>query len=74
MKATKKMKNFLIEVECDGDIDVEGMKELLKDMMDNQVNCTEMAISVSEKQSKFIFHKEIRKFSNLFFSPNYRTT
>ena len=49
MEVTKKMKNFLIEVECDGDIDVEGMKQLLKDMMDNQVNCTEMAISVSEK-------------------------
>lgn len=50
MKVTKKMKNFfLIEIECDGDIDVEGMKELLKDMMDNQVNCTEMTISVSEK-------------------------
>lgn len=49
MKVTKKMKNFLIEIECDGDIDVEGMKELLKDMMDNQVNCTEMAISVSKK-------------------------
>nr|DAD82970.1 MAG TPA: hypothetical protein [Siphoviridae sp. ctXZx16] len=62
MKATKKMKNFLIEVECDGDIDVEGMKELLKDMMDNQVNCTEMAISVSEKQSKFAFHyKELSR-------------
>lgn len=42
-------KFFLIEIECDGDIDVEGMKELLKDMMDNQVNCTEMTISVSEK-------------------------
>ena len=29
MKVTKKMKNFLIEIECDGDIDVEGMKELM---------------------------------------------
>ena len=44
------MNKFLIEIECDGDINVEGMENLLKDMMDNQVNCTEMTIVVKEDE------------------------
>jgi len=44
------MNKFLIEIECDGDINVEGMENLLKDMMDNQVNCTEMSIVVKANE------------------------
>ena len=44
------MNKFLIEIECDGDINVEGMENLLKNRMDNQVNCTETTIVVIEDE------------------------
>jgi len=42
------MKRFVVEIECDGDIDVEGMESLIEDMLNNQVNCTEMTFNVEE--------------------------
>ena len=44
------MNKFLIEIECDGDINVEGMENLLKIMMDNKVICTETTIVVREDE------------------------
>ena len=41
-------KKFIIEIECDGNIDVEGMENLIEDMLNNQVNCTEMFFNVTE--------------------------
>ena len=41
-------KKFIIEIECDGDIDVEGIENLIEDMLNNQVNCTEMFFNVTE--------------------------
>ena len=45
-------KKFIIEIECDGDIDVEGMENLIEDMLNNQVNCTEMFFNVTETKQK----------------------
>lgn len=45
-------KKFIIEIECDGDIDVEGMENLIEDMLNNQVNCTEMFFNVTEIKYK----------------------
>lgn len=44
----KDMKKFVIEIECDGNIDVEGMEFLVEDMLNNKVNCTEMTFNVEE--------------------------
>lgn len=44
------MNKFFIKIKCEGDINVEEMESLLKDMMDNQVNCTEMTIIVKEDE------------------------
>lgn len=42
------MKKFIIKIECNGNIDTEGMTTLLENMMDNEVDCTEMTIIVKE--------------------------
>lgn len=48
VKSEKLDNNFAVKISCDGDLDEEGLTELLRDMLDNKVNCTEYVIGVRE--------------------------
>ena len=37
-----------LDIECDGDINVEGMEFLIENILNNQVNCTEITFNVEE--------------------------
>ena len=48
VKSEKLDNDFTVKISCDGDLDEEGLTELLRDMLDNKVNCTEYVIDIYE--------------------------
>lgn len=44
----RRMKQFIIKIECDGNIDVTEMENLIANMLDNEIACTECTYDVTE--------------------------